>query len=211
MATRQPKTTFGTKLHADGFTQTVYPPGNPISVLTCAKLQVLQPEPRSKRREMHTNASSGCVSRCLDRYDHRQLRTGIRQLHLAGDSGHYGIRSPGNPAGNPSSLIQHAFPPSFRPRDGILSLRLPNDQWIQELNHFFAMGMNTTQRWATEFATGPPGAYASHTTTAGYSAIDPSTEWICNNRIIRDDKYTSFSTLWISLTFELGALLILVT
>ena len=160
---------------------------------------------------MHTNASSKCASRCLDTCHHRLLQTGIRQLHLSGDSGRYGKRSPGNPAGNPSSLIQHASPPSLRLRDGIISLGLPDDQWIQESNHFFAMGMNTTQRWATEFATGPPGAYASHTTTAGYSAIDLSTEWICNNRIIRDDRYTSFSTIWVSLIFELGGLFILVT
>jgi hypothetical protein len=160
---------------------------------------------------MHTNASSKCASRCLDRCHHRLLQTDIRQLHLAGDSGRYGIRSPGNPAGNPSSLIQHASPPSLRLRDGILSLGLPNDQWIQESNLFFVMSMNTTQRWATEFATGPPGAYASHTPTAGYSAIDPSTEWICNHGIIRDDRCTSFSSLWISLIFELGGLLILVT
>jgi hypothetical protein len=47
--------------------------------------------------------------------------------------------------------------------------------------------------------------------TAGFSMMDPQLEWICNNQIIRDDSYTSFSILWISLIFGLGGLIILVS
>jgi hypothetical protein len=61
----------------------------------------------------------------------------------------------------------------------------------------------------TEFATGPPGHYAQY--TAGFSTTDPQSEWICNNQVIRDGSYTSFSILWISLIFGLGGLIILLS
>ncbi|KAE9375831.1 hypothetical protein N431DRAFT_370723 [Stipitochalara longipes BDJ] len=89
-------------------------------------------------------------------------------------------------------------------REGRVALGLPDNQWIQEADHLFAMGMNSIQRWVTESATGPPEPWDQY--TAGYY---PPGEWICDNQIIRDARYTSFSILWISLIFGMGGLVIL--
>jgi hypothetical protein len=96
-------------------------------------------------------------------------------------------------------------------REGDVSLGLASDQWILEADNIFAMGLNAIQRWVTEFATGPPGSYAQYTAGGNYTSIGPSSVWLCDNQVVRDAGYTSFSTLWISLIFSLGGLVLLVS
>lgn len=206
------KTTFGTKLGANGFTQTVYGPDNPISVLACTEQhQFCNPNrgpsdvrctpmlPLGVLIDSWTTESFGYFDPVFDNYNQRAtlgaIAYGAQEAQLA-------ILAP---SFNTPPLLADDL------RDGILSLGIPDDQWIQESDHIFAMSMNTVQRWATEFVTGPPAPYSQYTATAGYSMIDSSTEWICKNQIIRDARYTSFSILWISLIFGLGGLIILVS
>ena len=89
------------------------------------------------------------------------------------------------------------------------SLGLPDNQWLLESDHLFALTLNTIQRYVTEFATGPPNPYSQY--TAGWLADNPSYEFLCSSQIIRSPNFTSFSILGISLIFGLGGLTICIS
>jgi hypothetical protein len=90
-----------------------------------------------------------------------------------------------------------------------VSLGLADDQWLQESNHLFSLTLNAIQRYITQFATGPPEPYSQYTT--GYIAANPSFEFLCTSQIIRNNNFTSFSILGISLVFGLCGLIICVS
>ncbi|KUJ23483.1 uncharacterized protein LY89DRAFT_777227 [Mollisia scopiformis] len=85
---------------------------------------------------------------------------------------------------------------------------LADDNWIQESIHLFNMSLTTVQRYMVEWATGPAEPYSIYT-YGPPSELDPLTKWQCENQIIRQSGYTSFSSLGLGLIFGLGGLVIL--
>ncbi|KAH7360930.1 hypothetical protein BKA65DRAFT_534129 [Rhexocercosporidium sp. MPI-PUGE-AT-0058] len=88
-----------------------------------------------------------------------------------------------------------------------MSSNLPPNQWELEVTNWFATGMNIIQRYVAERATGPPGVYAQY--TANSAANDTELQWFCNNYIMRDKAYQSFSILSLSLIAGFGGLAII--
>ncbi|KAF8848252.1 hypothetical protein BDZ45DRAFT_810932 [Acephala macrosclerotiorum] len=60
------------------------------------------------------------------------------------------------------------------------------------------------ERYLAGTATGPPGRFAKYTANAAEN--DSSIQWYCNNFILRDNSYTFFSVLAISLMLGFGGL-----
>ncbi|CZR65839.1 uncharacterized protein PAC_15739 [Phialocephala subalpina] len=86
------------------------------------------------------------------------------------------------------------------------SSTIPSDKWILEATNWFAIGMNLIQRYVSEVATGPPGQLGKYTANA--AANETGVQWHCQNFIMRDNAYTSFSVLAMSLILGFGGLVI---
>lgn len=92
---------------------------------------------------------------------------------------------------------------------GSISLPLPDDQWVQEVNNWNAISMNILQRFMVDTATGPSGINAAYTN--GQADSDPGLLEFCNSQIIQRSDFMNFSILAISLVFGLGGLVILLS
>jgi hypothetical protein len=89
---------------------------------------------------------------------------------------------------------------------GLLSGPLPNNQWMIEVESWFATGLARLQQSVVQYATGPPnvvdGAYISKPT-------DPISQMMCDNQQVRStNNAINFSTLGIIIILLIGGLLI---
>lgn len=89
---------------------------------------------------------------------------------------------------------------------GIQSGPLPNNQWMIEVDSWFATGLARLQQSVVQYATGPPnvieGAYISKPT-------EPISQMMCDNQQIRSTSNAmNFSTLGIVIILIVGGLLI---
>lgn len=89
---------------------------------------------------------------------------------------------------------------------GIASGPLPNNQWMIEVESWFATGLARLQQAVVQYATGPPnvveGAYISKPT-------DPISKTMCDNQRVRTtNNAMNFSTLGIVIILVVGGLLI---
>ncbi|KAI9868264.1 MAG: hypothetical protein M1830_005684 [Pleopsidium flavum] len=90
---------------------------------------------------------------------------------------------------------------------GIVSAQLPNNQWMIEVESWFATGLAKLQQLVVQYAAGPPnvveGAYISKPT-------DPISQMMCNNQQVRSTSNAiNFSTLGIVIILVIGGLLII--
>lgn len=100
-------------------------------------------------------------------------------------------------------------PASLRAQEsvsGITSGPLPNNQWMIEVESWFATGLARLQLAVVQYATGPPnvveGAYISKPT-------DPISKAMCDNQSVRTtNNAMNFSTLGIVIILVVGGLLI---
>ncbi|KUJ14829.1 uncharacterized protein LY89DRAFT_783906 [Mollisia scopiformis] len=83
---------------------------------------------------------------------------------------------------------------------------IATNQWVLEATNWFSTGINVMQRSLAEVATGPSGRYAKY--TANTAANDTELQRYCDNLILRDNGYTSFSVLAIGLVLGLGGFII---
>ncbi|KUJ06526.1 uncharacterized protein LY89DRAFT_790396 [Mollisia scopiformis] len=90
-----------------------------------------------------------------------------------------------------------------------ISAPIPPNQWTLEAANWFATSINLLQRGLAEDATGLPSPYSKYTANA--AANDPALKWFCDNFIMRDNRYTSFSILAISFVLGVGGLIIILS
>lgn len=87
-----------------------------------------------------------------------------------------------------------------------LSAELPPDQWILELQHWFAIFLTSIQLGVVEYVTGLDNPSYNHWLTP------PSREeeWMCTNQIVQRNDYASFSVLGLAFILCSGGLAMLV-
>lgn len=88
-----------------------------------------------------------------------------------------------------------------------LSLELPPYQWQLELNYWHSVAMAQLQRTFVEYGTGQIAAQTAY-------ILPPQTagdRWICENLMIRETAYQSFSVLALALIAGFGSLVIVVS
>lgn len=90
---------------------------------------------------------------------------------------------------------------------GGLSMPIASNQWELESKNWFDIGLAEIQEAMVSYITGPPEQFVSWV-TQNQGDHDPALKWLCENQIIRRNDFTNFSTLWISLIFGVGTLLI---
>ncbi|KAJ9607618.1 hypothetical protein H2200_007696 [Cladophialophora chaetospira] len=87
-----------------------------------------------------------------------------------------------------------------------LTPALPDNQWILEMQHNFILGLISMQMQVMQYATGPP-----DTNDFQYLTRPNANEsWMCNNQVVQNTGYTSFSELGLVLVFVIGGCIILV-
>ena len=88
-----------------------------------------------------------------------------------------------------------------------LGPKLPDDQWIKELNYWFGTFLSGLQLETLHYVTsdGDPShnKYIQKPTSADES-------WMCSSQVVRRGDFTSFSILGISLVLVLGGLIIFI-
>ena len=72
---------------------------------------------------------------------------------------------------------------------GLVGLRLPNDQWQQEVLYWNSIAMAHFQRSIIDYSTGQFAGDTSYINTTQ----SPQSKWLCQNQIIRGTRYQSFS------------------
>jgi hypothetical protein len=82
---------------------------------------------------------------------------------------------------------------------------LPNDQWIQELNHMFGTLITALQVRNYRYVGGYDARFTPNVTPPAENET-----WMCGNQIIRRSDYQSFSVLGIAVIIGIGAFTILV-
>ena len=92
--------------------------------------------------------------------------------------------------------------------NGISDL-LPNNQWILEAENWFAIMMANLQQLVVDTATSAPGIDPQYFLNSADENVGVSQ--YCGNQIIRQDNFTNFSVLGISVIFVVGAIVICVS
>jgi hypothetical protein len=86
----------------------------------------------------------------------------------------------------------------------MMSLPVPDDQWIREFQHWFSIILGNIQRTMIEYVAGP-----EESAMAEYVNYLPTNEtWMCKNQVVRREDYSSFSILGIAIIILIGALFI---
>ena len=177
---------------------TYFAPAAPVSVVGCAsQYQWCNPNQDNTCTNLVGNEAE---AEAVDRigYNEKQMRIYAR-LVQALTSSSIGIiaSSLGNDALLAGSKSLGA---------GEVSVPLPNNQWIQELNYWFGMHLTNTQLQVVQYATGTGNAAWDR----NWEAPGAEDEWWCVNQMVQRSDYSSINMLGVILILCFGILFVLV-
>jgi hypothetical protein len=90
-----------------------------------------------------------------------------------------------------------------------ISSPLPNNQWILEAENWFAIMMANIQQLVADTATSAPGIDPQYALNIADQNV--GMHQYCGNQIIRQDNFSNFSVLGISVIFVVGSIVICVS
>jgi hypothetical protein len=92
-----------------------------------------------------------------------------------------------------------------RATDTIFSAALPSDQWILELQHWFAILLTSIQASVTDSLTGIDPRLNHY-----IEPMIPEYQWMCHNQIVQNANHSSFSVLGLVIILIVGGLLMVI-
>ena len=179
---------------------TLYAAEKPVSVLGCTdRTEICNAAVKGSGRCMLRRA--GHMSDHVDAVT-SQLQLTPRQVMVMGRI--YNVLQ--NSVNTMAALGEDGGLLSSAKTDYWLSPTLPDNQWILELQNWFAQVLVLTQMEVVDYITG----YEDPVFNRWIVPADSEEEWMCHNQIVQRDDYASFSVLGLAIIFCTGGLVLLV-
>jgi hypothetical protein len=203
----QQATSYPTHDNINVINQTVYMRERPVTTLACAEQHQLcvrndapsaAPDPdRCTPLSGWYQTRSGPDGADSLNLTARQVAVATRVFQAATDSSFYLITS---------ALSQRDTPLlARRSIQGLLGLRLPDDQWLKETLYWNQIAMTHLQRSVIDYGTGQFAADTSYINTT----LSTHSRWLCQNQIIRGTIYQSFNLFTMIIVLVFGTLIII--
>lgn len=110
--------------------------------------------------------------------------------------------------------ILHSLESSLLAEDlcaDLLSTPLADNQWVSEMQNLFSTAMASIQRSVVNSASAPGLTSSCSNFNFGTTGNNVSSAVFCENQIIQDGNFTSFTVLGIGLVFGIGGLVICIS
>ena len=186
------------------FNATVYVRERPVTTLACAEQHQLCIDSDNPSMELDSGrctplAGSYATAIGVDSLNltAHQVAVATRVLQAANEASFYNI----------ISYLSQRDTPLLARREiqGLIGVRLPDDQWQKEIMYWNSLGLAYLQRSVIDYATGQFAADTSYINVTQ----SPQSQWLCENQMIGGTRYQSLNFFAIVLILSIGSVVII--